>query len=293
MKFPASPISNFQPPISLREEKLPPRRRPIGNSRAAFTMMEVAISLAIIGFALVAIIGVLPWGMNTQRDNRQETIINQDATVLMEAIRNGAYGHDELTNFVYTITNYWTLFNADGSVKNFDVNGYDRFNARAFGNNLPKMALYSGTNIIGLLSTPEFTDPVSGAALTDPVGRDYYSNRVFAYVRSISGLAAEKPPQDNQIMREDTFSYRLTVVNAPMPVNTNFPPTGFARQLAGNQRELRLNFAWALQPNGAVGANRQSYRSTVAGQLMETNFYGAGGHALYFYRPQNFLYSQP
>ena len=47
-------------------------------------MVEIAICLAVIGIALVSIIGVLPIGMNTQRDNREETIINQDATVFME-----------------------------------------------------------------------------------------------------------------------------------------------------------------------------------------------------------------
>ena len=45
-------------------------------------MVEIAICLAIIGIALVAIIGVLPLGINVQKDNREETIINQDATVL-------------------------------------------------------------------------------------------------------------------------------------------------------------------------------------------------------------------
>ena len=79
-------------------------------------MVEIAICLAIIGFALVAIIGVLPIGMNTQRDNREETIINQDATVFIEAIRSGARGLDDLTNYVYAITNYWTEYNSDGSV---------------------------------------------------------------------------------------------------------------------------------------------------------------------------------
>ena len=77
-------------------------------------MVEIAICLAIIGIALVAIIGVLPIGMRTQRDNREETIINQDATVFIEAIRNGARGLNDLTNYVYAITNYWTLFNANG-----------------------------------------------------------------------------------------------------------------------------------------------------------------------------------
>ncbi len=75
-------------------------------------MVEIAICLAIIGIALVAIIGVLPLGINVQRDNREETIINQDATVLMENIRNGAsspYGFD-LTNYVYAITNFQTKY---------------------------------------------------------------------------------------------------------------------------------------------------------------------------------------
>jgi len=50
------------------------------SARRGFTMVEIAIALAVIAFALVAIIGVLPIGMNVQRDNRAETIINQDAT---------------------------------------------------------------------------------------------------------------------------------------------------------------------------------------------------------------------
>src|SRR6266567_858600 len=82
------------------------RRR--GNE--AFTMIEIAISLAIIGFALVAIIGILPTGLNAQRDNRQETIVNQDATVLMDAVRNGEHGLDDLTNYVIGITNYTTAY---------------------------------------------------------------------------------------------------------------------------------------------------------------------------------------
>ena len=53
-------------------------------------MVEIAISIALVSFALVAIIGVLPTGLNVQRENREDTIIYQDATVLMEAIKGGA-----------------------------------------------------------------------------------------------------------------------------------------------------------------------------------------------------------
>lgn len=59
------------------------------GSRAAFTMVEIAIALAIIAFALVAIIGILPTGLQVQRDNREETLVNQDARLLVEAIKSG------------------------------------------------------------------------------------------------------------------------------------------------------------------------------------------------------------
>ena len=85
--------------------------------QSGFTMVEIAICLAVIGIALVSIIGVLPIGMNTQRDNREETIINQDATVFIEAIRGGARGLDDLTNYVYAITNYRTQYNPTGILK--------------------------------------------------------------------------------------------------------------------------------------------------------------------------------
>src|SRR6266542_3599873 len=69
----------------------------------AFTMIEIAIALGVIGFALVAIIGILPAGLEVQRDNRSETIINQDGTFWLEAIRDGARGMDDLTNHVEKI----------------------------------------------------------------------------------------------------------------------------------------------------------------------------------------------
>ena len=122
-------------------------------------MVEIAICLAIIGIALVAIIGVLPLGMRIQRDNREETVINQDATMFLEAIRSGARGLNDLTNYVYAITNYWTWYNADGSINKTNVNGYSYSGASATAPfpTLP-FPINCGTNIIGLLSTPEFTD---------------------------------------------------------------------------------------------------------------------------------------
>src|SRR3954462_8763358 len=81
-------------------------RAPLHHSAHAFTMIEIAISLAVIGFALIAIIGILPTGLDVQRKNREETIINQEAAMWIEAIRNGAQGMNDLTNYVDGITNY-------------------------------------------------------------------------------------------------------------------------------------------------------------------------------------------
>jgi hypothetical protein len=63
-------------------------------------MIEIAIALAIIAFALVAVVGLLPLGMETQRDNREETIIMHDGNYLLEAIRNGARNTEELGQYV-------------------------------------------------------------------------------------------------------------------------------------------------------------------------------------------------
>jgi type II secretory pathway pseudopilin PulG len=70
------------------------------RATSAFTMIEIAIALGIIGFALVAIIGILPAGLQVQRDNKEDTIINQEGTYLMEAIRNGAQDMAHLDGFV-------------------------------------------------------------------------------------------------------------------------------------------------------------------------------------------------
>ena len=64
-----------------------------------FTMIEIAISLAVIAFALVAIIGILPTGLQISKDSREESIINQDGAYLLEALRNGAQGMVDLSYF--------------------------------------------------------------------------------------------------------------------------------------------------------------------------------------------------
>ncbi len=177
----------------------------------------------------MSILGVLPIGLHTQRDNREETLINSDATVFMEAIRGGARGMDDLTNYVFAITNYWTRFNPDGSINGsaVNINGYNYSNVLvAAGYVYPPASgapITNGLNIIGLLSTPEYTDlngvPIPNLANSVNGG---YSNHIVAYVRSLSGPAVEKPPQDaSSVIVSDSFGYRILCVNAPVAVDTN------------------------------------------------------------------------
>ena len=181
-------------------------------------MMEIAICLAIIGIALVGIIGVLPYGMNTQRDNREETIIGQDANMLLELIRNGSHGADDLTNYVYAIVN-------TGS----NPVGYTNGLAGKMGfltSKFPSVSSWSlfltnGENIVGLLTTPEYVDANNTSRPIPGMNWGGISNHVAAYARSMSGLAADKPPQDNAIMVGDSFAYRILCVNASVAIDTN------------------------------------------------------------------------
>jgi prepilin-type N-terminal cleavage/methylation domain-containing protein len=204
----------------------------VAPTRAGFTMMEIAICLAIVGIALVAIIGVLPIGMNVQQDNRQETIIGEDSTVLLEAIRSASLGLDDLTNYIYAITNSWVQYGAGGTILSQGVNGYTYANA-SIASGYPGypstvQCLTNGMNIVGLLSTPEYIGPSTAPSVGDVAGQSIpslmfggISNHIVAYAYSISGPAVQKPPQNNPIMQQDSFGYRVYCVNTPIAVDTN------------------------------------------------------------------------
>ena len=258
-----------------------------------FTMIEIAISLAIIGFALVAIIGVLPIGMNVQKDNREETIINQEASVLLDAIRNGAQGVDDLTNYVFAITNAVSSY-TDGNPIPKTVVTYGYTPTSSYIDNAPmspSFPLNTGFRIVGLLSTPKYIPWATGG--TSPTS-GYYSNHVTAYVRSMSGPAYEKFPQNNSSVQDFAFSYRMASEVVPYRTNyfdpswtsyNQFPansPEYAARlnyamvvnNLNANLHDLRLTFRWPLRSNGQLGPGGQAFRTLVGGALWVTNALG-------------------
>ena len=271
--------------------------RPTSNS--GFTMVEIAMALAIIGFALVAIIGTLPMGMEVQKNNRRETIINQDANYFIDALRGGARGLDDLTNYVaaITIVSNNLVSGAVGTASYANPNPI--FSSFPLPNplvNPQTLQLTSGERIIGLLSTPKYT------------GNNYnWSNYVVAYVKAISGAAIEKAPQNNKTINEAAFGYRLVTEIVPYGATTNtyFDSTwkngndGYARvvtNLNANLHDVRLLFRWPLLPgleNGLpkIGNGRQVYRLMVGGS--QASFVTNSVTGLYFFQPQMFTTNAP
>ena len=272
-------------------------RTPNAKACHGFTMIEIAISLAIIGFALVAIIGILPTGMSAQRDNRQETIVNQDASILMDAVRNGERGLDDLTNYVVGITNYQTSFNRSGRPGATQVYAYTV--PMGYLNNTPnsRLALTNGYTVIGVLSTPKILVNASGVG--------FASNHVVAVFRSMSGPASEKPPQSNPLMQELALNYRVILDNSSY--GTNYFDPGWTNYAVGNLttnimalrsnymfvvrsfqtnlHDVRLTFLWPVYPSGRIGSGRQVYRTAVAGHY--TN--DPPGSPYFFYQPRTFF----
>ncbi len=269
----------------------------------AFTMIEIAISLAVIAFALVAIIGILPTGMSAQRENREDTIINQDASIFLQALRSGETGLDDLTNSVVVITNWRTTYEANGTyVDGPFVHWHNYTNS----SDTPKLYLTNGFRIVGLLTTPKYIN------ITLPNKQPgYISNYTMAIVRSMSGLASEKSPQTNSEVRELSLTYRLLPDVLPYTEFDTNRVYYADPQIAGNLREIttrsnawremanlqtnlwdvRLRFQWPLLASGKVGDGRQVYRSMVSGNLFQTNDF-VTGHPLYLFKPRTYVSGQ-
>ena len=78
----------------------------MNQRRTAFSLVEVVITLGIIAFALVAIIGLLPIGLKSGRASIQETRANQLAQQLFNTIRSQQFNS----------VNYSQLGNASATV---------------------------------------------------------------------------------------------------------------------------------------------------------------------------------
>lgn len=239
-------------------------------------MVEIALSLAIIAIALLAIAGILPAGLQVQKENRQDTIVLEDGNYLLDTIRNGSEGVFTLSNHVESIT----ISNAPSGTVN-------TYSADDLGNN------WTSERILGLLSTPQWT------LFQDPNGFRG-TNTVFAVVKALSGSALEQSPGLNEI----AFRYRITAELSPyssvyfgqndrtLAQNLLQMPGGMTElnrqtQLEESLFKLRLTFQWPYRPNNSVGNKELQLSSLVAGSMRVTNDV-VTQRKLYFLDPTSF-----
>jgi len=274
----------------------------------AFTMVEIAISLAIIGFALVAIIGVLPMGMSVQKDNREQTVINLDAAYLMDVIRSGSLGQDNLTNYIVSLTNSQVARTSSGPSWPV-VYVFTPTNS-----NFPGVVLTNGATIVGMLSTPKYIPIANASPLPGFAG--FWSNSVTAVFRAINAPAVDQGL--SQASRDFAFQYLVTVeivpsaeyayaggggnwLNLTAPAATAFTNSttnaeAFAQHLQANLYDIRLTFRWPVLGNGQLGGGKQVFRSSVAGSpaaINKTDAFGTRTLTFYYMQPATYTANTP
>ena len=261
-------------------------------------MVEIALCIAVVAFALVAILGVMPTGLQVQKDNREDTIINQDGAFWLETLRSGAKGMDELTNYVDRITVKRT--NEVGAILRADF---------VFGNGAKIGATNTFTNglqVVGLLSLPKYE-------LERLHGRlSWVTNSVVAYVRAFSGSAADKPDGARTRATKDVaFGYRLTSEIVPYnPLSRALTNYTLARpgtvdrtnryelwrravNMEGNFHEIRLTMDWPLYTSAegiSVGGRHKVIATLASGSMSRTNVPNLGW--LYWIEPSVFVQAQ-
>jgi len=255
---------------------------------AAFTMIEIALCLGVIAIALVAIIGVLPTGVRVQKDNREDTIINQEGQLLLEAIRSGSQGLDYLTNFFELIT-------ISNSLNQAVVYTHPDYQFAVTPPAVFGGYLTNGQRIIGLLTTYKYP-PLSDPQNPPP------TNYVSAVVQAISGSAAEK----SESVRSNGMAFAYRVISEVVPLHvhpqetTNFTANGLApvemlarsnlwriaRNEAANSYELRLTLQgpviWKGKTYDVLGT-RKTFRTLISGSIL------VSPASDYFVQPSTFV----
>jgi len=203
--------------------------------------------------------------MTVQKDNREDTLINQEGRYWLEAIKSGARGIYDLTNYVEYIRIEPTN-NANLTFRLVEVeNNVDPY--------------LKPHEIIGMLSVPKYEGPTNNMV----------TNRITARVRAITGPATDKSPFATNTV-PNTFRYQLqteiTKVR-PLPPElveaqfeadpTNGLPTRvFNESMGANLWDVRLILRWPVVERGDdwfVGNNRKVFRAQVGAPLHSmTNF---------------------
>ena len=215
-----------------------PCPRHLARGMRAFTMVEVALSLAIVAFALVAIIGVMPVGLNVQRDNREDTIMSQEATLLIAAIRAG----NASSNLTSVRAGFLNLTNALNPFASSNITTAD---------------------IVSRLCIPPW-DTINTTAANGPIG---------AHFRSMSGNLADSVSSTRVAFSYVVFSEVNNYSGDPNNVAHNYYLTNNLYEV-----KLTFRWPVYEAPAGqfptSYGNGRLVLRTLVSGQLVPN---GSGG----------------
>lgn len=253
--------------------------RPIPTSRrarvgptgvAAFTMVEIALCIAIVAIAMVAIMGVMPTGLNVQKQNREDTIIDQEAQILLDAIRGGSMRYQELTNYLDYIVVTHQPTNGAATIAAFRGRFFEwpANSALKDLDQVPAGRELLPEDIVGLLSLPKL----------DVRQQRLGTNQVIAQMRAFTGPLDEKVrPVATGTPRTDrldfAFRYQVTAEISLLPAGPDLQPPYVARDFG--QRpvyDVRLTFQWPVYQSAGefrAGNSQKSYHTQVAGQLVE------------------------
>jgi hypothetical protein len=193
-------------------------------------MIEIAIAIGVIAFALVAIIGVLPFGLNVQKETHQDTIISQDGPFLLEAIRNGGVaGPSPGNTSLDFLTNYIEQIN---------------------GSNAPN----SGKGILGLLSTPKTVTTVrmrslSGSALEQNGANSVVAFRYYMYAQIVP-FGSSTEIASNAYLPNSLYEISLKFSWPVLANGGAGPGRAHFRTLVSGQLVTNTGFGgWLMEPN--------------------------------------------
>lgn len=238
-------------------------------------MIEIALCLAIVAFAMVVIMGVLPLGGLVQKENREKTLSLLDGNYVLEAIQNGAKGYDDLGLYVDEIL----LFekpNSEPKVIENNVSG----------------GVYWGTReIVGLLSSPKYLLTSSNVWIPNYLNNEsIFGNSATNMIcrlkmRSMNGSAADKNTDESN--RDFGMSYLVDV--QVVPAQTNYIDLDEAendsalkdwlkreRTLSRTTYEVLLTLSWPVRQTASkdgyytADANTQIFRTFITGTLSDS-----------------------
>lgn len=241
-------------------------------------MIEIALALGVIAIGLVSIIGLMPFGLGVQRENKDETVIDHDARLMFEFLKAGVAE----TNDLDTLGRLWVHIvpdAKDGKRKIWVTNTvitYELTTRKPLGTpdiTVTELEVVDPRTPVRLkpeqiaLANVLSVQSLAGAVQYNPAQNRLVVSRVQTAIllRALAGSAYDKYPQTNQTVTEMSFAYKLVrelfpIQSTEVPFNNSM---GSANPPALPAYEARLSFAWPAYGPNSTGYGRRVYRAII------------------------------